>query len=121
MTARAEAQVVRLATLYSLLDSSDLIRLPHLKAAQEVWSYCEDSVRYIFGNNMGDETADTILCLLRRSPDGLSQTEINRSFNSHKPAAELNRALALLQKRGKVSLEKIETGGGPKNLWRLCA
>lgn len=54
MTARAEAQAVRLATLYALLDSSDLIRMPHLKAAREVWSYCEDSVRYIFGNNLGN-------------------------------------------------------------------
>ena len=43
MTARAEAQVVRLSTLYALLDSSNLIRMEHLKAAQEVWAYCEDA------------------------------------------------------------------------------
>ncbi len=121
MTARAEAQVVRLATLYSLLDSSDTIRLPHLRAAQEVWAYCEDSVRCIFGDNLGDETADAILRMLRNAPDGMTQTAINRAFHSHKSSAELERAFALLQKRHKVIAEQMETGGGPAILWRLHA
>jgi hypothetical protein len=121
MTARAEAQVVRLASLYSLLDSSDTIRLPHLKAAQEIWAYCEDSVRCIFGNALGDETADTILRMLKNAPEGMTQTAINRAFHSHKPSSELERALALLQKHHKVDAEKRETGGGPAVLWRLHA
>jgi hypothetical protein len=121
MTARAEAQVIRLATLYSLLDSSPLIRLPHLKAAQEVWGYCEDSVRCIFGDALGDETADTNLRLLRTAPGGMTQTEINRAFHSHKSSAELNRALALLQKNDKIVSVKEETGGGPAIRWKLYA
>jgi len=121
MTARAEAQVVRLATLYALLDSSNTIRLPHLKAAQEVWVYCEQSVRCIFGDHLGDETADSILRMLRTAPDGLTQTQINRSFGSHKPAAELARALALLETRNRIASERIETGGGPATLWKLYA
>lgn len=119
MTARAEAHVIRLASLYSLLDSSQVIRLAHLKAAQEVWAYCEDSVRVIFGDGLGDETADTILRMLKTAPDGMTQTAINRAFHSHKSAAELERALALLQKRSKVIPENIETGGGPATRWRL--
>lgn len=118
MTARAEAQVVRLATLYALLDSSNLIRLAHLKAAQEVWAYCEDSVRCIFGNSLGDETADAILRMLRSAPDGMTQTEINRAFGSHKSSAELNRALTLLQKKNKIAPERAETGGCPAIRWR---
>ncbi len=35
---RAVAQVMRLATIYALLDSSDVIRAEHLKAALAVWS-----------------------------------------------------------------------------------
>jgi hypothetical protein len=119
MTARAEAHVVRLASLYSLLDSSETIRLPQLRAAQEVWAYREDSVREIFGDGLGDETADTILRMLKTAPDGMTQTAINRAFHSHKSAAELERALALLQKRYKVTPETVETGGGPATLWRL--
>lgn len=121
MTARAEAQVVRLATVYALLDSSNTIRLPHLKAAQEVWAYCEDSVRFIFGDNLGDETADSILRMLRAAPDGLTRTEINRAFGSHKTAAELDRALSLLEKRNKAKSETEGTGGGPATRWRLYA
>jgi len=121
MTARAEAQVVRLSTLYALLDSSSLIRMEHLKAAQEVWAYCEDSVRHIFGNALGDETADAILRMLRNAADGMTQTEINRGFGSHKSSAELNRALALLQERHKIKSQKVETGGGPAIRWSLCA
>ena len=121
MTARAEAQVVRLSTLYALLDSSSLIRMEHLKAAQEVWAYCEDSVRHIFGDALGDETADAILRMLGNALDGMTQTDINRAFGSHKSSAELNRALALLQERGKIKSQKIETGGGPAIRWSLCA
>ena len=121
MTARAEAQVVRLATLYALLDSSNTIRIPHLKAAQEVWAYCEDSVRCIFGDNLGDETADSILRMLRAAPDGLTRTEINRGFGSHKTAPELDRALGLLEKRKKATPETEGTGGGPATRWRLYA
>lgn len=121
LTARAEAQVVRLATLYALLDSSDLIRMEHLKAAQEVWAYCEDSVRHIFGDALGDETADAILRMLGNTADGMTQTEINRGFGSHKSSAELNRALALLQESHKIKSRRIETGGGPAVHWSLCA
>lgn len=121
MTARAEAQVARLAALYALLDSSDLIRMEHLKAAQEIWAYCEDSVLHIFGNALGDETADAIMRLLRNAADGMTQTEINRAFGSHKSSAELNRALDLLQQRGSIEFQKVDTGGGPAIRWKLCA
>jgi hypothetical protein len=117
MTARAEAQVIRLATLYAVLDSSKLIRLPHLQAAQEVWGYCEETVRCIFGGALGDETADDILRMLTKEPFGMTQTEINRAFHSHKKAAELNRALSLLEKQNKIARERTETGGAPSVRW----
>jgi hypothetical protein len=121
MTARAEPHTRRIATQYALLDCSPLIRKEHLAAAVEVWLYCEDSVRYIFGDALGDETADTILRLLRDSPDGLTQTQISKAFNNHKPAAELSRALGLLEKRHKVTREEIRTDGAPVTRWRLYA
>jgi hypothetical protein len=37
--ARAEAQTVRLALIYALLDGADKIDLPHLEAALAVWEY----------------------------------------------------------------------------------
>jgi hypothetical protein len=49
ITGRAEAQVIRLALIYALLDSSNQISLSHLKAAVAVWEYCEASAARIFG------------------------------------------------------------------------
>ena len=121
MTARAEAQVVRLSTLYAVLDGSPFIRLEHLQAAQAVWGYCEESVRFVFGDVLGDETADAILKMLKGAPEGLTQTEINRSFHSHKSTAEMNRALTMLQGKGRVRAERLVTGGGPATRWSLIA
>jgi Protein of unknown function (DUF3987) len=120
LTARAEAQTLRLAMLYALLDCSPLIRLEHLKAAQEVWGYCEDSVRCIFGDHLGDETADGILKLLRSATEGMTQTEINRALSGHKSTAEMSRALALLQGKGKLRAEQESTGGPKVTRWFVC-
>ena len=54
VTARAEAQVMRLACLYAILDLSELIKLDHILAGLSVWNYCEQSARYIFGESLGD-------------------------------------------------------------------
>jgi hypothetical protein len=43
VTARGEAQVMRLACLYALADISSFVRLEHLRAGLEVWRYCFDS------------------------------------------------------------------------------
>ena len=123
MTGRGEAQVVRLSTLYALLDGSDLIRIEHLMAAQEVWGYCEESVRYIFGDVFGDETADAIMKALRNVPEGMTQTEINRSFGGHKAPAEMARALSFLRGKGQIEQEKLGkdvTGGRAAIRWRIC-
>ena len=64
VTGRAEAQTVRLALLYALLDGATEISLQHLEAGLALWRYCENSARYIFGDSL-DETPDAILSYLR--------------------------------------------------------
>ena len=49
VTSRGEAQVIRLALIFSTLDCSEHITVDHLKAAQAVWNYCEESATFIFG------------------------------------------------------------------------
>ncbi len=44
MTARAEAQVMRLACIYALMDRSAVVHVAHLRAALAVWEYAEQSV-----------------------------------------------------------------------------
>jgi hypothetical protein len=46
MTARAEAQVARLALIYALLDCSRFITQEHLNAALAVWDYAQDSAHF---------------------------------------------------------------------------
>jgi hypothetical protein len=120
MTARGDAQVRRLALVFALLDRSTEIRMPHLKAALEVWCYCEESVRYIFGDATGDETADMILKSVAGATDGMSTTEISAIFGRHKSATQIHRALTLLEDRGVVFSMKAQTGGAPVTIWRVA-
>jgi hypothetical protein len=115
--ARAEAQVVRLAMLYALLDGAANIDLPHLKAALAVWEYAEASAAHIFGASLGDEVADEILRALRHSPEGMSRTAIRDLFGRNQSAGRIGGALALLASQGKARVESRETGGRPVEIW----
>ena len=118
VTARAEAQVMRLATMYALMDRAKHIGAVHLGAGLAVWQYCLDSARYIFGDALGDQTADEILRLLRDRPDGLTRTEIRDHFGRNKSGSEIGRALAVLAEYGLAAVERRETGGRPVEVWR---
>jgi hypothetical protein len=115
---RAEAQTLRLATLYAVMDESETIEYEHLAAALAVWSYAEDSARYIFGDATGDPVADDILEALRAAgEEGLSRTEIRDLFARHKTADRINGALGELLKLGRVRKEDLATGGRPSERW----
>lgn len=118
VTSRAEAQTMRLALVYALLDSSTSIEAEHLSAGLAVWSYCEASARLIFGDALGDVTADEVLRALRAAASGLTRTEINSHLGRNKSAAEINRALLVLTRRGLVNSEKEDPETGrPAERW----
>jgi hypothetical protein len=117
VTSRAEAHTLRLSCLFALLDCSGTVRVPHLAAALEVWRYCEDSCRFIFGDSLGDITADTIRAALRRNPGGLTRTEISKLFDRHKSANEVSRALELLRSQGMARPVSRATKGRPVESW----
>jgi hypothetical protein len=114
---RAEAQVVRLSLVYALLDKSKTIRTEQLEAALAVWDYCEASARHVFGDALGDPTADEILTALRRSPAGMSRTDISNHFKHHRSQAQIDGALALLESRGFARKQVFETRGRPIERW----
>jgi hypothetical protein len=119
ITARAEAQAVRLAMLYALLDQSVEIQLVHLRAALAVWCYCEDSARYIFGDSLGDPTADEILRLLRGAgSERVTRNDLTNHFKRNKSSAELERALAVLHSHGLARVEQRATGGRTAEVWK---
>ena len=118
MIARAEAQVIRLSVIYALLDLSTVIQKEHLEAALAVWQYCEDSCRYIFGDALGDPVLDRLLKALQgRKPNGMARTEINKLFQGHKQANQIDRALRLLEERGLARQENQKTDGRPSEVW----
>jgi hypothetical protein len=117
ITSRAEAQTVRLAFLYALLDQAEAIDVMHLEAALAVWRYCEASARHIFGDMLGDPAADLILQTLRRNADGMSRSDILRLFGCHLPGDTIGKALGELLRAGKVRRETHATSGRPREMW----
>lgn len=118
VTARGEAQVVRLSLLYALLDLSDVIRKEHLLAALALWKYAEDSAAHIFGAATGDRVADRIDAALRESPEGLTREELRQLFNRNEKSERIGQALDLLREAGRVMcIQEKNTGGRPAERW----
>jgi len=121
VTSRGEAQVVRLALIYAVMDCSKQIRRPHLEAALAVWEYCEDSARYIFGDALGDTVADEILAALRRNGSGLTRTHISAMFARNRGASQIGRALNDLSQKKLARMEMDESEGAGRRAERWFA
>jgi hypothetical protein len=119
MTARAEAQTMRLACLFALGDGSALVRRPHLEAALELWRYAFASTQYIFGGSLGDPTADAILSALRAAgPQRLTRSSIHDLFSRNRTSEDINRALGVLEDAALVQRTvEADTGGRPAERW----
>lgn len=117
-TARAEAHTVRLALLYALLDCSETIALQHLEAGLAVWRYSAGSARWIFGDSLGDPTADEIWTAAKDRPRGVTRTEVSDMFSRNKKRREIDRALTVLEDAGRLR-RQTSTGerGRPAEVW----
>ena len=123
ITARAEAQVLRLSLIYALLDESRArgggdhrcpapaggagglallrrIGRPHLRPRPR---------RSCRGR---DPTA-----LLQHAPLGVTRNDIINHFGRHRGASAIGRALALLLQHGLARFETNPTGGRPEERW----
>ncbi len=119
ITARAEAQVIRLALVYALLDRSATIGVDHLRAASALWSYSDASAKFIFGTATGDAAADTILRSLRSAgASGMTRNEIRDIFARNLSSAQVSQALDLLRRASLARCDRRETGGRPAEVWR---
>ncbi len=117
ITSRAEAHVMRLACIYSTLACSPVIRKPHLLAALALWDYVEDSVRYIFGELLGDPMADEIDRALHARPAGMTRAEIRGFLGHHVRGDEIDRALAFLETLGRAHRQYDATSGRSAERW----
>jgi hypothetical protein len=121
VTARGAAQVRRLAVIYSLLDprpdGGATVCLEHLEAALALWRYSVESAAFIFGQSLGDPTADSILSQLKSTPEGMTRKEISDHLGRHQSAAELDRAVTALAERGLAHSIREPTAGRPAVRW----
>jgi hypothetical protein len=117
MTSRAEAQVVRLATIYALLDQSALISEEHLTAALELWRYAKESMDFVFGDRLGDPFAEALLDAIRSQPNEMTRTDIRDHFKRHASQGRIENALAMLKNLGLVESMRKETAGRPAEIW----
>lgn len=95
---RAEAHVLRLSLIYSLLDGSANIRPEHLQAALSVWDYCERSVQHIFGGASGDADREKILTALAGGP--MTVTDLRRLFSNNRDGYWIQAKMASLVRAG---------------------
>jgi hypothetical protein len=115
ITARAEAQVLRLSVVYAGLDGSSEIDESHLEAAWAVWQFCERSAAYIFESATGDEVADRLLRALREAaPAGLDGTQQRDLFGRHVSGDRLANARQHLEDLGLAETVTEGTGGRPR-------
>jgi hypothetical protein len=119
VTNRAEAQVLRLSIIYALLDKSNKIDTPHLRAALAVWAYVERSCAWIYGASTGNPDADEILAALKKAGDaGMNLTQISGIFRNNRRAAEIHKALGLLVDMGLVTPGRAASGQRPAENWK---
>jgi hypothetical protein len=126
--ARGEAQVIRIALIYALLDcgvGDDTVRahidVAHLEAAMAVWAYCEASAIRIFGDSLGDPLADDILLALRQCHEGMTRTEIYNLLGRHRSSDQIAAALRMLLQAGRANFETVASNGRPIERWYAVA
>lgn len=113
ITARADAQALRLSVVYALLDGSRVIEIEHLDAALAFWSYCDDSARHLFGFVSGDPLADRILAAARAAaPAGLDSTQVHQLLGRNVEAKRIAAAREHLEELGLVEVVHESSGRG---------
>jgi hypothetical protein len=60
-----------------------------------LWRSGADTARWIFGESLGDATADEIWTLAKNRPDRVTRTEVRDLFSRNKKAREIDSALTV--------------------------
>jgi hypothetical protein len=117
VVSRSEAQILRLAGVFSLLAISHEVQPEHLDAAMAVWKYCRESAAVIFGAGQRGSLEDQIFTLLQDSATGMNRTEISEAFDNHKSSESISQALTKLENQGRAKRIVKPTKGRPAEVW----
>jgi hypothetical protein len=121
LTARAEAQMLRMQMLFAAADGTDEISVEHVAAAKACWDYCEESVRWIFRDSFGDPVADKLYAaFVDAGVRGLTRTEQSALFGRNVIAARLEDARRRIDERHPIVTVKQSGKGPPTVIDRLA-
>jgi hypothetical protein len=113
ITARAEAQVVRLSMVYAIAAGTRTVGAEHIQSALAFWNYSQASAEYIFADQTGGGKIDsTIKALIEGAHDGLSLTDIHKATGNNHKAGDLKASIQRLVDAGFVVSSSIR---GPED------
>ena len=116
ITARAEAQVVRLSMIYALCDGRKHVDAIHVQAALALWSYAQASAEFIFSDDaVGSKLDAKIHDLLLKTPAGSSLTDLHNATGNNHKATELRSSIQRLVDAGLVRSELVRTDGAVRS------
>lgn len=113
VTSRSEAQALRLAVVYALLDGARSIGPEHVAAALAVWEYSVRSAACVFSRATGDTDADKALETITATEGGLTRNELRDEFGRNWSAGRLDGALDWLLNCELIYELEEQTGGRP--------
>ena len=108
VTSRGEAQVIRLALIYCLLDGKECIEVSHLRAAEALWNYCSESARWAFIEFQFSRNAQRLLAALENGPLTLTQMS-TAVFRGNLLRTQIEAILSEIEDR--IVIEKRATAG----------
>lgn len=109
---RGPAYTMRLALTYALADGSHTITKHHLTAALALWQYSAASARMVFvdAQTRGDE--HKLAVYLAAGEAGRTRLEISQHMGRNRTAVQLDAALDLLERQGKLTRTMDASAGG---------
>jgi hypothetical protein len=117
LTVRASPQMLRLATIYALLDQSATMEPVHLSAAAALWEYSEASVAHIWGATLGDPDLDRLYSAVSAAgAAGLNRTQVSEVFSKNKARYELDALVLKLVDLGMATVSARASGGRPSSI-----
>ena len=105
MTSRAAAHIRRLALIYAMLDQASSVDVKHLRAAQALWDYAEDSAQFIFNGTTKGQIK--LLQWLEKQQQPVTLSNVREDFyQKHLKAERVKSIVADL-----VQLKRIQQTG----------
>lgn len=118
LTSREVVQVLRVATVYALLDRLPEVGVGHLAAARAIVDYSIASARWIWRTTTGDADADAVLsALIAEGP--LAWQDLRRDYGLR--AGDAERVVAMLVDAGVIVVYTEASRGRPRRYLRLAS